>query len=91
MVWLRNFLDNKLLPRLELPAAEIVLHLIVTVLSILGIAGIEGLLYLVGLDRKLIPGTTIALGDWMFVLEIVAATAIILIGIGKAIHALLRS
>lgn len=88
---LRDFLDKKLLPRLELPAAEIILHLIVTVLSILSIAGIEGLLRLSGLDRRLIPATTIQLGDWMFGLEVVAATAIILIGIGKAIYALLRS
>ncbi len=97
-----GFLKNTLWPRLEDPVVEILVHLAVTILSVLSIAGIEMLLWILRLDGKSIPGTTllfrwlgldttVTLSDWMLVLEIVAATAIILVGIVKAIVTLVRS
>jgi hypothetical protein len=83
-----SFFEQTLWPKLELPLAEIIVHLAVTVLSVLSIAAIELLLYLLGLDGKEIPGTGVKLSDWMLVLEVLAATAIIVIGIAKAVIAL---
>jgi hypothetical protein len=77
--------------KLEVPVAEIVVHLGVTVLSVLSIAFIEGMLRAVGLDGKKIPWTEITLSDWMFYLEVIAATAIIAIGVFKAAMAAWRA
>lgn len=77
--------------KLEVPAVEIVVHLGVTVLSVLSIALIEGLLYVVGLDTRKIPWTDITFSDWMFDLEVVAATTIIVVGIIKAVVAVGRA
>jgi hypothetical protein len=70
---------------------EIATHLAVTALSIISIWGIEEVLCWVGLDGKPIPFTSTTLADWMFVLEVFAATLIISIGIAKAAIALVRS
>lgn len=91
MASFRSFIAKVLWPRLELPVVEIILHFIVTVLSILTIAGIELVLYVVGLDGRQIPLVKITLGELMFVLEVVAAGAIIFVGITKAVLALVRS
>jgi hypothetical protein len=77
--------------RLEVPLIEIFVHSVVTVASILSIAGIELLLHWVGLDGKAIPYTKITLSDWMFYLELLAANLIIVVGIIKAAIALVRS
>lgn len=77
--------------RLEIPIAEIVVHAIVTILSVLSIALTERTIHLVGLDAKVIPHTPITLSEWMFYFEILAATLINLIGIAKAVAALVRS
>jgi hypothetical protein len=74
--------------KLEVPATEIIVHFVVTVLSVLSIALIEILLRLVGLDGKEIPWVNITLGDWMFYLEVIAATAILAVGIVKAVLAI---
>jgi hypothetical protein len=99
---LMNFLENTLWPKAEEPIVEILIHLAVTVLSVLSIAFIELLLYVMRLDGKEIPGTallfrwlgldtTATLSDWMLLLEIFAASAIIIVGIVKAIVVLVRS
>ena len=75
---------------LESPLVEIVVHLIVTAVSIIGIATIERLLNEVGLEEKIIPFTTVSLSEWMFDLEILASTVIILVGIYKAARALVK-
>jgi hypothetical protein len=77
--------------KLELPFTEIVVHLIVTLLSILSIASIEFMLRLVGLSGKQIPLTKVPVDEWMFFLEILAATLIISIGLVKAVIALVWS
>jgi len=77
--------------KLEVPAAEIVVHLGVTVLSVLSIAFIEWVLHVVGLDGKRVPWVEITLSDWMFDLEVIAATAIIAIGVFKAAMAAWRA
>jgi hypothetical protein len=91
MRWLGKILADRVWPRLEVPVIEIIVHLIVTVLSILSIVAIELLLHTVGLDGRQIPGTELSLSAWMFWLEILAATAIIFVGIAKATAALVRS
>lgn len=49
------------------------------------------MVHAVRLDAKLVPGTQLSLSDWMFLLEVLAATAIIAVGIAKAAIALVRS
>jgi len=78
---------SRVTEKLEVPAAEIIVHLAVTVLSVLSIALIEGVLRILGLDGRKIPGTDITLSDWMFDLEMVAATGIIVVGMIKAVVA----
>src|SRR5947208_3506604 len=86
-----RFFEQTLWPKLEEPVAEILIHLAVTILSVLSIAIIELVLRLIRLDEKIIPGTAlvlrqlglegeITLSEWMLVLEVIAATAIIAIG-----------
>jgi hypothetical protein len=97
-----TFFDAVLAPKLKEPVVEIVVHLVVTILSVVSIALIEGLLIIFRLEDKKMPGsallfqllgveTTATLGDWMFLLEVVAATVIIVIGIGKACYVLVKS
>jgi hypothetical protein len=91
MCWLSRLVADQLWPRLEAPLVEIVVHLIVTALSIISIYGIEILLRALGLGEKLIPIFGVTLNHWMFGLEVVAATAIIAVGIVRATIALVRS
>jgi hypothetical protein len=77
--------------KLEVPATEIIVHFVVTVLSVLSIALIELLLRVAGLDGKEIPLVNITLGDWMFYLEVIAATAILAVGIFKAVLAIRKA
>jgi hypothetical protein len=94
-----TFFDTVLAPRLRDPVAEIVVHLVVTVLTVLSIWIIERLLILIRLDGKDMPGAALlfqwlgitTLGEWMFFLEVVAATVIIATGIAKAFVALVKS
>jgi hypothetical protein len=98
----RRFIETTLWPRLEQPLADIFVHLVVSFLSVLSIAFIHFVLYIAGLDGKVIPGshlilqslgfnTQVTLGDWMLMLEVMAATVIIIVGICKAIIGLARS
>jgi hypothetical protein len=91
LAWLRNLLVTRVAPRLELPAAEIIVHLIVTLASVGSIAIVELALSGVGLSGKAIPKTGLTLGELMFFLEVAAATLIIAIGVIKAAIALIRS
>jgi hypothetical protein len=97
-----TFFDTVLAPKLKEPVLEIVVHLVVTILSVLSIALIGGLLIIFRLEDKKMPGSallfqwlgvdaTFTLGDWIFLLEVVAATGIIVIGIGKACYVLVKS
>jgi len=86
---LRNFFAE-VWRRAESPVVEIVVHLLVTTLSILSIGAIEGLIILLGLDKDIMPFTSISLREWMLYLEVIAATLIIAVGIIKAVIALIR-
>ena len=95
---LRGFVAGTLWPRLREPLVEILVHLLVSILSVLSIALVEFLLYVVHLDGKAIPifqwlglNVLVTLSDWMLMLEVVAATVINGVGIGKAIVVLVRS
>jgi hypothetical protein len=70
--------------KLEKPVTELVVHFIVTVLAISSIRAIEWLLHAYGIEGKVIPFTTLPMGDWMFSLEVLAASVIILVGVWKA-------
>ncbi|MCI0599002.1 MAG: hypothetical protein L0Y50_02685 [Beijerinckiaceae bacterium] len=99
---LRRFLEDALWPRLEIPLAEIIVHVVVTFFAILSIGLIELVLYLVHLDGRVIPGSgvvcqwlgvneEVTLGELMLALEVLAASGIIVVGIVKAVVALGRS
>ncbi len=76
--------------RAEPPVIEIIVHLLVTALSIVSISLIEHLLMWLGLDGKIMPFTHISLSEWMFYLEVIASTLIIVVGIIKAVVTLVR-
>jgi hypothetical protein len=93
---LRHFVEDTLWPELEEPLTVIIVHVAVSCLSVLSIAFIKLVLYIAGLDGKVIPGTgpvlhwlgfntEVTLSDWMFVLELGGATIIIMMGIYRAI------
>jgi hypothetical protein len=73
--------------RLGRAAGEIVAHFVITVMSLLGIAGTGVVLDFLGLSSKTIPLTSLSLGEWIFTLEVVSATLINLVGIYKSIRA----
>jgi len=75
----------------EAPAAEVVVHLGVAVLSVLSIALIERLLHVAGLDGRKVPAIEITLSDWMFYLKVVAAITVMSAGTIKAVLAALRA
>jgi hypothetical protein len=91
LAWLQRLFAIRVGPRLELPAAEIIVHLIVTVASLVSIEIVDLVLSIFGLSSKEIPKTGITLGEFMFYLEVTAASFIILVGIVKAVIALIRS
>jgi len=67
--------------------SELIAHFIITVVSLLGIAGTGLILDFLGLSSKHIPLTGLSLGEWIFILEVVSATLINFIGIYKSIRA----
>jgi hypothetical protein len=67
------------------PADELIAHFLITVMSILAIAGVGCLVQLIHLDGKTIPLMGISLGEWFFDLDVVAATFINAAGIFKAV------
>ena len=75
----------------EVPAAEIVVHLGVAVLSVLSMALIERLLHIAGLDGRKIPAIDITLSNWVFDLQVVAAVTVMSAGTIKAVLAALRA
>jgi len=95
---LSGFVAGTLWPRLREPLVEILVHFVVSILSVLSIASVEFLLYAVHLDDKAIPifqwlglNFVITLSDWMLMLEVLAATVVNGVGIVKAILVLVRS
>jgi hypothetical protein len=77
--------------KLEVPATEIIVHLILTILAVLSITLIELLLRLLVLDEREIPWTHLKLSDWFFYLDFLAATPMISIGVVKAVIATWRA
>jgi hypothetical protein len=76
---------SRLSAKLELPVAEALVHFIVSVVMVLGIAGVDLLLDRLALSGKTIPWTDLKLGDAMFMLEVVAAIGIIGSGVIAAV------
>ena len=67
--------------------SELIAHFIITVMSLLGIAGTGLILDFLGLSSKHIPLIDISLGEWIFILEVISATLINIFGIYKSIRA----
>jgi hypothetical protein len=79
---------SEFIDKLKLPAIEVAVHFVVTVLAVVSIALTEQLLHALGMDGKIIPAMGLPLGEWMFMLEVAAATVIIAVGVIKAAIAL---
>lgn len=75
------------LSKLIRAASEILAHFLITVMSLLGIAGTGVVLDLLRLTSKTIPLTNLTLGEWIFILEVISATLINVVGIYKSIRA----
>lgn len=75
------------LTKLLRAAGEIVAHFLITVMSLLGIAGTGHVLDFLGLSSKMIPLIGVSLGEWIFILEVISATLINVVGIYKSIRA----
>jgi hypothetical protein len=71
--------------KLELPAAEIAVHLIATAMVLFSIAFIDLFIRLLGLGDTKMPWTNFKLSDAMLMLEVVAAIGIIGVGVLVAI------
>ena len=76
--------------RLEVPITEIFNHVVVTIVSLLGIAAIDLTVRTLGLGGKTILGTGVLLSDWLFILDVAASTLIIVVGIFRALRELVR-
>ena len=85
--WPMSRLWSQVAKKLQVPAVEILVHFFVTVLTVVSIALIDWLVRVAGLDNRNIPGFNVKLSDWMFVLEVIAATGIISVGVIKAVVA----
>ena len=76
--------------RLEAPLTEIFVHVVLTIAALLGIAVIDQTVRTLGLVTKTIPGTPFLLSDWLFILEVLAVTLIVGVGIYQAIKELAK-
>ena len=73
------------LQRLGNAAGEFFAHLILTLMALGTVAVTAFVLKLLGLDLKVIPILNITLGQWMFDMDVVAATLINMVGLVKAL------
>ena len=69
---------------------EIIAHFAITALTLLSLAGVEWLLEALHIAHKVIPRTELTLSDWMLWLDVVAATGINVVGMYRAVQAVLR-
>jgi hypothetical protein len=75
---------KKLKPKLFAAVIDVIVHFVITALSIISLALIHGLIWVTGMgEHHVIDG--IQLSDWMLKLEVLSATAIISVGTVKAV------
>ena len=60
-------------------------HFAVSLIAVVSLAVIEWVLGRIGIEKKIIPGYHTTLGDWIFYLEVVAASVIIIAGAFEAL------
>ena len=65
------------------------MHLVVSLAALVSLAVIEWVLRVIGIDKAQIPGFQTTLGSWILDLEIVASSAIIILGVVEALVVLL--
>jgi hypothetical protein len=82
---------RRFLQKLAKPANEIVAHFVLSILTILALAGTEFILWVLNIDNKMIPLFGITLGEWMFDLDLISATLINAVGIIKALIVLWKA
>jgi hypothetical protein len=76
--------------RVEVPLQIIFEHLLVTIASLLSIWMIEFVLRILGLGNELVPFTSLPLHQLLLLLDVIASTGIIAIGLFKAARELLE-
>ena len=69
---------------------ELLVHFTITAVTLFSLAGVEWLLEVLNLARKVIPRTDVTLSDWMFYLDVLAATVINIVGVYRALRVVLR-
>lgn len=77
---------RKFEPALE----ELIVHFLITTVTVLSLAGVEWLVEILHLAHMVIPRTGVTLAEWMFYLDILAVTGINLVGVFKALRVVLR-
>ena len=76
-------------PALKPGAQEIVVHFLITVLTLASLKGIEGFVWAIGISkREIFPLFTVE--DLMFYLDILAVTVINLVGVVRALKVIYR-
>ena len=84
--WLEG-LWQKFRPAFE----ELIVHFLITVVTLASLAGVEWTVEALHLAEKVIPKTELRFSDWMFYLDALAVTVINVVGVYKALRVVLRS
>jgi len=69
---------------------ELIVHFLITAVTLFSLAGVEWLLEGLHLAYKAIPRTDITLSEWMFYLDVLAVTGINIVGVYRALRVVLR-
>ena len=77
--------------RLEEPVMVLVAHFVLTVLLIVFLEATELLLTIFHLDSREVPLVQVTLSEWMFDLDVLVATVVMIVGAAKAVVGLWRA
>jgi hypothetical protein len=76
--------------RLEIPLVEMFIHVVLTVAALIGLSSVEYLLTILGLGKEVIPVVHILFRDLILILDVIAITLIIGVGIIKAVWEVMK-
>ena len=85
---MKEFLE-KLWAKIEQPIVELTAHFLVSLCTIAFISLTELVLRALSLDKWVMPVIGMALSEWLFDLDIVAASLILIIGMFRALKEML--
>lgn len=77
--------------RLEEPVMVLAAHFVVTVLLIVFIEATELLLTLFHLENRQVPLVNVTLSEWMFDLDVLVASVVMIVGAVRAVTSLWRA